>query len=310
MARHSSRLAGGRSSCSCRGDDLVQSLALHHFRNLVKIVDVAGRDDCFFRHVREQRDLAPLFCRQWFFGPTDQNVRLNSDRAQFLDRVLRGFGLDLRRGCDIRHQRQMNVDNTVPAEFDAHLANRLEERQRLDVADRAADFDQADVGIPGTKSHALLDFVGNVRNYLHRRTEVVAATFLCDHALVDSTGGEVAVAPGGRAHESFVVTEVEVRFRAVLGDEYFTVLKRAHGAGIDVDVRIQLNHADRQPTGFEYRAKARRGDSLAKGRDNTTGYEDERSHVVCQFVAENNKGPEKENAHAAILAHCRFLSDP
>ena len=37
----------------------------------------------------------------------------------------------------------------VAAELDADLADGLEERQRLDVADRAADLDHADVGAAG-----------------------------------------------------------------------------------------------------------------------------------------------------------------
>ena len=37
-------------------------------------------------------------------------------------------------------------------ELDAHLADRLEERQRLDVAHRAADLDHADIGV--ARAHA------------------------------------------------------------------------------------------------------------------------------------------------------------
>ena len=63
-------------------------------------------------------------------------------------------------------------------ELDAHLADRLEERQRLDVADRAADLDHADVGIAGAHADAVLDLVGDVRDDLHGRAEVVAAALL------------------------------------------------------------------------------------------------------------------------------------
>ncbi len=66
----------------------------------------------------------------------------------------------------------------VAAELDAHLADRLEERQRLDVADRAADLDHADVGIARAELDAALDLVGDVRDDLHRGAEIVAAALL------------------------------------------------------------------------------------------------------------------------------------
>ena len=50
---------------------------------------------------------------------------------------------------DVRHQRQVDVADVVAAELDAHLADRLEERQRFDVADRAADLDDRDFGVAG-----------------------------------------------------------------------------------------------------------------------------------------------------------------
>ena len=80
----------------------------------------------------------------------------------------------------------MHVQDVVAAELDAHLADRLEERQRLDVADRAADLDHADVGIAGAHADPILDFIGDVRNDLHRRAEVIAAPLLGDDALVDA----------------------------------------------------------------------------------------------------------------------------
>jgi len=72
-----------------------------------------------------------------------KHVGLDADRAQLLHGVLRGLGLDLLRGAEVRHQRQVDVQGVVAAELDTELADGLEERQRLDVADRAADLDEA-----------------------------------------------------------------------------------------------------------------------------------------------------------------------
>jgi hypothetical protein len=48
--------------------------------------------------------------------------------------------------------------------------------------------------------------------------------------------GQIAV------EETFVMADVEVGFGAVLGDEHLAVLERVHGAGVDVQVRVQLLH--------------------------------------------------------------------
>ncbi len=52
---------------------------------------------------------------------------------------------------DDRHQRQMHVEHVIAPELDPHLADRLEKRQRFDVAHRAADLDHADIGVAGAQ---------------------------------------------------------------------------------------------------------------------------------------------------------------
>jgi len=43
------------------------------------------------------------------------------------------------------------------------------------------------------------------------------------------------------------MAEVEIGLRAVVGDVHLAVLKRRHGAGIDVDVRVEFLDRDPQP---------------------------------------------------------------
>ena len=54
--------------------------------------------------------------------------------------------------------------------------------------------------------------------------------------------------------EPFVMPEVEIGFGAVVGDKDFAVLERRHRAGIDVEVRVELDQRHVQPAGFEQRA--------------------------------------------------------
>ena len=53
-------------------------------------------------HVGEQRDLAPLVLGQRTVGAAQQDVGLDTDFAQLLDRVLRRLGLDLARRRECR----------------------------------------------------------------------------------------------------------------------------------------------------------------------------------------------------------------
>jgi len=84
--------------------------------------------------------------------------------------MLGGLGLQLAGGGDVGHQREVHEHRLVGAALDPQLADRLEERQRLDVADGAADLDDADVEARGGGVDAVLDLVGDVRDDLHGAT--------------------------------------------------------------------------------------------------------------------------------------------
>jgi hypothetical protein len=45
----------------------------------------------------------------------------------------------------------VDLADVVAAERDPHLPDRFEERQRLDVADSAADFDDGELGVAGAR---------------------------------------------------------------------------------------------------------------------------------------------------------------
>ena len=109
-----------------------------------------------------------MSCRQLALGAAEQHVGLDADAAQLVDRVLRRLRLQLARVADVRHEREVDVHAVAPADVDRELADRLQERQRLDVADRAADLGDHDVDVArlGDQADALLDLVGDVRDDL------------------------------------------------------------------------------------------------------------------------------------------------
>ena len=235
--------------------DLIEPLLVQQHGDFIDIPGIDGRDDRALLDVGEQGDLAPVLSGQRVMRTAKQDIRLDADAAQLLHRVLRRFGLDLAAATHHGHQRQVHEDGLTATEFDTDLTDRLEERQRLNVTDGAADLHHAHIRVPGAAHDARLDLIGDVRDHLHRGAEVIAATLLGNHALIDAPSREVAVTPSDRAHEALVVAEVEIRFRAIVGDEHFTMLERTHGARIHVDVRVELDHGDLQATCLEDRGQ-------------------------------------------------------
>src|ERR1700761_5812365 len=191
--------------------------------------------------------------------------------------MLRRLGLELAGVADVRHERQVDEHAAPPSDIDRELPDRLEERQRLDVAHRAADLGDHEVDVAGLRHQLdpVLDLVGDVRDDLDGGAEVVAATLATDHGVVDPARGDVGGEARVRAREALVVAQVEVGLGAVLGYEHLAVLVGRHGPGIDVDVRVELLQLDVQPASYQQSPNRSCGDALAKRRDDPAGYEDE-----------------------------------
>ena len=212
-------------------------------------VDRRGRavlDDRLRVNVAEQGDLLLHFLGDRLFRAADEDIRLDTDGTKFLDAVLRRFRLELAGGGNIRQQRDVDVERIVLADFLLDLADGLEERLALDIADRAADLRDDDISAVRLCHivDALLDLVRDVRDDLHRRAEVVAAALLVQHRPVDLARRDVGVLRQVDVDEALVVAEIEVRLRTVVRHEDLTVLVRAHRARVDVDVRVEFLDRD------------------------------------------------------------------
>ena len=88
------------------------------------------------------------------------------------------------------------------------------------------------------------------------------------------------------------MTQVQVGLVTILGNEDLTMLERAHGTGVDVQMRVGLLHryfvAARD---LSKTAQRGRGDTLAQGRNHATGYEHMLGRrVTCASARVRNTG--------------------
>ena len=243
-----------------------------------RTLDVARLDDRALAHVAEQAELAPLLARDLTVAAAEQNMRLDADRAQLLDRMLRRLGLQLAGGRDIGQQRDVDIDHMPARQIVAELADRLEERQALDVADGAADLGQHEIDALVAVEHEFLDRVGDVRDHLHRRAEEIAAPLARDQLLIDAPGGDVVLLVGRAAGEALIMAEVEIGLGAVVGDEHLAVLGRAHGPGIDVEVGVEFAQSHGVTARLQQGAERRRSQTFAERGDHAAGDEDVPRH--------------------------------
>jgi hypothetical protein len=204
-----------------------------------------------------------------------EDVRVDADAPQLVDRVLRRLRLQLAGRVDVGDERDVQVEHVPGARLAPELADRLEERQRLDVADGTSDLRDHDVGVGGGRgaTDAILDLVRDVRDHLHGRAEVVALALLAQHGVPDAARGVVRVAEQVLVDEALVVTDVEVGLAAVLGHEDLAVLERAHRARVDVQVRVELLQLHPEPARLQQAAERCCDDSLPERGDDSPGDE-------------------------------------
>ena len=160
----------------------------------------------------------------------------------------------------------MDVERVVLADFLLDLTDRLQEWQTLDVAHRTTDLRNDDIGVVRLCHivDTLFDLVRDVRDHLHRRAEIVTVTLLVEYRPVDLAARDVRTLREVDINEAFVVTEIEIRLRAVIGDEHLAVLVGTHRARVDVDVGIKFLDRDLQPAVLEQTTERCRRNALSE----------------------------------------------
>ena len=80
------------------------------------------------------------------------------------------------------------------------------------------------------------------------------------------------------------MAEIKIGLSAVLGDEHLTVLKRAHGPRVNVQVGIALLKRHLEPTCLQQGPEGRCCDPLAKARHHSARHKDVALTVLTQWT--------------------------
>ena len=160
----------------------------------------------------------------------------------------------------------MNQNSIFPSDVMLELADRLQKRLALDIADCAAYLNDRDVHVIGgiVAVKTALDLICDMRDHLHGAAAEVAAAFLLKNRPVNLSGGDVRIFCEAFVDKSLVVSEVKVCLSAVVCDKNLAVLDWIHGAGVNVDVWVKFLHGDLVAACLQKASERCRGDAFSK----------------------------------------------
>ena len=138
----------------------------------------------------------------------------------------------------------MNQNRVFFADFMLKLTDGLQERLAFDIADRAADFDDGNscLFIRKIPVKTALDLIGDMRDNLNGSAAVITTALFLKNGPVYFTRCNVGIFIQIFIDEPFVMSEIQVGFRAVLRNKDFTVLNRIHRTRVDIDIRVKFLH--------------------------------------------------------------------
>ena len=89
-----------------------------------------------------------------------------------------------------------------------------------------------------------------MRNHLYGTATIVAASFFRENGPVYFSGCDVTLFGETLVDKTFIVSQIKVGFRTVIGDENLAVLNRVHRTRVSVDVRVKFLHRHFVSSGF------------------------------------------------------------
>ena len=167
-------------------------------------------------------------------------------------------------GMTETHELAVMCDTFHPLRL-GKLAEGLDESHALNVTNSAAELDNTDVRLLvgvvdrdlGDLANPLLNRASDVGHDLYRLAQVVSAALPLDDLGVDLAESDVVIPGEGDIEVALIVSQVKIDLSTIIQNVDFTVLFRVHGAGVGVDVRVDLDARDLQAHSLEQQAGGR-----------------------------------------------------
>jgi len=201
--------------------------------------------------VAKTRNLCLNFDGQGLGAAAEDVVRQDAVHHQTFESTLGGFGLGL--ASDLRHVGEHVDDEVVLTVLHLHLAHGLLLDHAFNVANCAADLNEADFrhlvfptdfvehGLLGDRPDPLFDLVGAVGNHLDRLAQLVPPAFLVDGLLEHTARGHVVLRGEREVVHAFVVAQVEVGLAPVVHHLHLPVLVRRQRARVHIELRVDFD---------------------------------------------------------------------
>lgn len=90
---------------------------------------------------------------------------------------------------------------------------------------------------------------------LYGGSQVFTLSFFIDDRLVDFACRHIGGFRQIFVNETFIVPQIKIRFRAIIGNKDFAVLVRTHGTGININIRVKFLDSDFVPPVFRRRPR-------------------------------------------------------
>src|SRR4030043_2282637 len=169
----------------------------------------------------------------------------------------------------------MNEYRFLFSRFITDLTNRFQERKTFNTPHGAADLHDGNIVSFSRFKDKIFNFISDVRNYLHGFAQIIAASFFGNNGIINLSGGEVVTLSHAGGSKSFIMSQVKIGFRSVIGYKYFAMLKGTHRTGINIYIRVELLIGNFKAAAFQQRRDGSRRQSLAQRRKNAASDKNE-----------------------------------
>ena len=190
--------------------------------------------------------------------------------------MLGGLALLLAGAGDGDDQGDVDIHHVLLGQLPADLADGLQKGLGLDIAYGAADLSNDHV-LGLALLHAVnppLDFVGDVGDHLDGAAQKFPLPLLVQDGGIHLARGDGRVHRQVLVHKPFVVAQVQIGLRAVVGDKYFSVLDGIHGSRVHVQIGVQLLQRHPQAPLLEQAAQGGGGDAFPQPGNHAPGDKD------------------------------------